>query len=880
MEELTTALPPPRHRPRRHRRKASDSATYGDVFGGGPRFEAPSAGVPYSDVFGGVAASCSIPYLDLPPAAAGRDDGAGKYGEIFARFDFGEFAAPYEDVFAEEQGMAEEIASWSGSSRSSIRKESGELDAEPSLLYQHYPNVVYGQQFDEEQFSPISLPSGGEQQFSMSYNKATRGRLDDLVEITTCMVEPSISYVVDSCNLSNDSETNHVPAMENDTLANGENKEMSPSPLSASSESVAHEQQHVSSCPPTSENLYEDEKDQRRSSTHSASSEEVPSPDYPFLRVSNTSIQTPPIKVQPPSMLPSNLLDKKESKANRDSEVNPNSAAAAAIKEAMDFAEARLKAAKELMERKGDSFKLRKRSGHHRGTKSAEIKEEKSSEEVYAFEEKQTFRRLGGEETNYDDLAFLDKHRDSSEVKMADCYHEEKGVLPPGKSQQVMESGSKLDQLGNWASAAGFYDMVSHDQKCTTNTAACRDDNGLTANLFTKHNQSEKAKEGVTTGDLGRYGKFSAGNDIKELRMQCVNPREDDAAFMGGEHKASTPPDDNGLTANLFTKHQSEKANEGVTTGDLERYGNLSDGNDIKELRMQRVNPREDDVASMEGEHKGFTPPEVSLREERAVYQETTDSHINKYVGKSNSPKGCDNDGIFEISSINGIPVPDISSLSLEACISGGHANDKKNYCDASTEETPPVGKPNNENNNEEGPEIPCAETPCTSVKNQISDEHLEVPYINETETSQVKVATLEEPAEYYETHCSQKMSSTVHREAETYDKDKVFSFVGEPCLQNEKEKITEVPSEIIIHEEMKKFETEEEAGGHNEAKIPTLEEPVEYYETQCFQDMLSTVHREGETYEKDELFDFVDEARLQNVREKKNRSTFGNTHP
>jgi hypothetical protein len=71
-------------------------------------------------VFGGVAASCSIPYLDLPPAAAARDDGgAGRYGEIFARFDFGDFAAPYEDVFAEEeqQGMADEITSWSGSSR-------------------------------------------------------------------------------------------------------------------------------------------------------------------------------------------------------------------------------------------------------------------------------------------------------------------------------------------------------------------------------------------------------------------------------------------------------------------------------------------------------------------------------------------------------------------------------------------------------------------------------------------------------------------------------------------------------------------------------------------------------------------------------------------
>ncbi|XP_051225095.1 uncharacterized protein [Lolium perenne] len=825
MEELATALPPPRHRPRRHRRKASDSATYGDVFGGGPRFEPPpplaGAGVPYSDVFGGVAASCSIPYLDLPPAAAGgRDGGAGRYGEIFARFDFGELAAPYEDVFAvaeqeeEEQGMAEEIASWSGSSRSSIRKESGEVDAEPSLLYQHYPNVVYDQHFDDEQFSPISLPQGGEQQFSMSYNKAARGRLDDLVEITTCVVEPSISFVVDSCNLSNDSATDHLPAMEDGTHANGENKEMSPTPVPASSESVADEQQHVAACPFTSENLYEDEKDNRRSSTHSASSEEVPSPDYPFLRVSNTCIQTPPIKVQPPSMIPSTLLNKstslnkKESKANGDSQVNPNSAAAAAIKEAMDFAEARLKAAKELMERKGDSFKLRKRSGHHRGTKSTEIKEDKSLEEVHLVEENETLRRLGEEENNYDDLAFLDKCRDNSVVKMVDCCHEEKGVLPPGKPQQMMEDGSKVDQLGKWASSAEFYDRISHDQKCTTNAAACEDDNGLTANPFITHSQAEKAKEEVTTGDL-------------------------------------------------------------------EVYGNLSDGNDKTELRMKRVDLREPDAASLGVEHKASTAPEVSSWEERAVYQETIDSHINKYVGQNNSPKGRDNDKIFETSSINSTPpklhvVQHISSFSLEACISEDHANGKKNYCAASTEETPLVGNPNKENDDKEELEILCAaETPCTSIRNQISDEHLEVPYISEIETSQEKIAKLEEPTEYHETQCSQKMSRTVHREAETYEKDKLFSSVDEACQQNEKEKISDVPLETLIHEEMKKFETEEKAGPCEEAKVATLEESAEYYETQCSQKMSSTVHREAETYEKDKLNSFVAEASLQNEKGK-----------
>ena len=88
--------------------------------------------------------------------------------------------------------------------RSSIRKEPGELDAEPSIICQQYPDAGCDQHFDEEQVYPVSFPPDGEQRFSMSYNKATRGRPDDLVEMTTCIVEPSISYVVDSCNLLKD----------------------------------------------------------------------------------------------------------------------------------------------------------------------------------------------------------------------------------------------------------------------------------------------------------------------------------------------------------------------------------------------------------------------------------------------------------------------------------------------------------------------------------------------------------------------------------------------------------------------------------------------------------------------------------------------------
>ncbi|GJM93800.1 hypothetical protein PR202_ga10389 [Eleusine coracana subsp. coracana] len=547
MEELAAAPPPRRHRERRHRRKASDAAaaalaaSFDDVFGGPPRF-AGSAPADYSEVFGGVAASCSIPYLDLPPPAAAAapcaGGGDGEYGEIFSRFDFGDFAAPYEDALAAPEEMAEEIGSLSGSSRSSIRKESGQSDAEPSILNKHYPDSGYDRNFGEEQFYPVSSPPNGEQKFSMSYNKSSRGRPDDFVEMTTCVVEPSISYVVDSCNFSNDLEMDHVPVRDNvGTLDSGIQGKVSPpndessSMNNADNASVLDQRQHIQTCLPTttatkptclstttatkptclpiSENIYEDENYDKRSSTHSVSSEEPPSPDYPFLRVSNMNLPAAPIKVHPPPMPSSKLLNKRGSKEKGDSDVNLNSAAAAAaMKEAMEFAEARLKAAKELMERKGDSFKLRKRPSHHRSTKSTEIKGSGIPEEVHLFEGKLSTRRLAKQENQNKDLPLPDNNKDMTAVESDHCDPDKNVVVSCGKSQEMPQNGSKLEgeksweasengskledgksrempqnenkleELGKWTSDAEFYELISHDQRSKPNADPSDGNNG------------------------------------------------------------------------------------------------------------------------------------------------------------------------------------------------------------------------------------------------------------------------------------------------------------------------------------------------------------------------------------------------------------------
>ncbi|XP_066312172.1 auxilin-like protein 1 isoform X2 [Miscanthus floridulus] len=873
----TAPAPPPRrhHRERRHRRKASDAAaaalaaasSYDDVFGGPPRFAPPppafaaagtTAPADYAEVFGGVAASCSIPYLDLPPAVASGDGagaGAGGYGEIFGRFDFGDFAVPYEDMLPGAESLLEEIASPSGSSRSSTRKESAQLDAEPSILYQQVPDAGSGRHFDDEQFHPVSFPPDGEQTFTMSYNKTTRGRPDDLFEMTACIVEPSISYVVDSCNLSNDSEMDYVPEMDSGTHANGVKEKMSPPNVadssleSADSAYVVDQQQHIPTCPPISENICQDENDNKRSSTDSVPSEEAPSPDYPFLRVSNVSLPAAPIKVQPPLMPPSKLLNKRGSNENGDSDVNRNSvAAAAAMKEAMEFAEARLKAAKELMERKGGSFKFRKRPAHHRSTKSTEIKECNAPEEVHLFEEKLNMRRLAKEGNQSNDIALLDKNMGSGSIKPVHSDHDKQGIILPRKPQEMMQNGSDLEQLGEWTSDADFYELVSNDQKCGTNEDACKGDNGLMTNSLAKLERSENEKSRGFAGESKRFRKLWDCNNTTCLRTEHANQGKDGIDSVEAEQKTPrypevtehvnqgkdgidsveaeqksprlpevTPCDErvtyqeptkenNGLMTNSSTKlDQSEKVKEGGFAGEPKRFRKLWGSNSTTVLRTEHVNLGKYGIAFVEAEEKAPRFPEVP-RDERVASQEATDSHLKQCPGVGNF-LGHENDAQFEISCMNNLPAgvhadPEISSTFLEPCLSAGHANGNENHSESTAQETPLVGNSNQDVNSKEELQLPCIDgLPCTSARTQILQDHSNVINADEIKEIEAKTPKLEEPSKSYL----------------NFEEERLLSFVDESRLQNKNGRANEVNSESLIHEKMTKFGIEEKADAHED---------------------------------------------------------------
>ncbi|XP_062180529.1 uncharacterized protein LOC133884934 isoform X2 [Phragmites australis] len=778
---------------------AAARAAYGDVFGGPPRFAAPFGGAPldYAEVFGGVAATCSIPYLHLPPAAAvGGDDGffgrggKGDYGEIFGRFDFADFAVPYEDLFGEPEPEREEIASSSGSSRSSIKKESTELEAEPPILPQHYQNLDHRQHFKEHKFSPISFPPDTDgQQFVMSYNKNTERRPGDLVEMTTCTVEPSMGFVIDSRNLSHIPATNDVSRIDNGTVING-NNEKNPSSASMSarnpeSDFVVDQKHQSPSWPPISGSVSANEN-HMNSDNHSTCRSGTPH-DHAFLRVSDIDAQTQPVKVllnkkesaakgdinlvsrsfTPTSSAHTSLCsnmpqaDKKADSAPLNADANPTSASAA-MKEAMDFAEARLKAAKELLERKGDSFKLRKKPSHHRSTRSTEIKAP-ALVEVDTSEQKISVKIPSKEEKNPED-SLSDKHKKLSAARLDHFDDNGKRVLPLEKPQQTMQTctescqtSSKLEKLGNWRSGDEFYELTGDDQKCESDKATDEDDKCKRTSPITS-----------LSGDKKIETEFSAADS------------------------------------------------------DLDRYEKLWEVNDVRDVGVKHVNLRKDNTSSVDRD-RGSVILEAST--ESTANQEIHNSNVEGLVTLENAKESHD-DECVELPSMNDTLtkqdfIKDMPDSLSEACSSGNHASDLRNLCNSSPKVSPVAATSQEHTNSKLVLEVPCdGEVQCTSGSSEKSQEPPEVSNADISQGSNIKSLILEELEGSYVCDAFPRGPSRVEQEAETYGREK-FSFICESLLHNEDTKIKEV-----LSEEVEKVKIEEKVGpcAHPEVTVVDLD--------------------------------------------------------
>ncbi|KAL6620760.1 hypothetical protein ACP70R_035899 [Stipagrostis hirtigluma subsp. patula] len=813
---------------------AAARAAYGDVFGGPPRFAAPFGGAPvdYAEVFGGVAATCTIPYLDLPPAAAVGGDGGffgrggkGDYGEIFGRFDFADFAVPYEELFGEPEPEREqepeperepEIASSSGSPRSSMKMESSQLEVEPPVLPQHYSNLDCHQHFKEQEFSPISFPPDS-QQFVMSYNKTTERRPDDLVETTTCTVEPSMDFVIDSHNLSRGPATNHDSRMDNGTVANGNNEKKCPSSSASTSASspesdfMSDQKQEIPSWPPISANVSANEN-YKNSDSHSTRSSGAP-PDYAFMRVSDVSAQTQPIKLQPPVMPQPKLLSKKDIAAKGDinpvnhSVVQSSSAhttssrnmphggkkadavpfnvdasptsASAAMKEAMDFAEARLKAAKELLERKGDSFKIRKKQSHHRSTRSTEIKTPIPIE-VDTFELKPSVKKPPKEENIPEDSS--DKYKKFNAFRSDRFDGSGKRILPVEKPQQMIQcrtdscqTSSKLETLANWRSGEEFYELTGDDQKCKTDKAAGEDDKCERPTPVTNiiNDQRSETEFSAADSDLERYEKLWEVNDGMDVGGKHVNLRKDNTVSVDKDRVSVLEAS----TGSMVHQEISNSNLEGLVT-----HGNSRERYD-------------DDDASMEH-----------------PFNSDTSTKLEKFKESHNDDESVElaSMGVASIKLEFNKDMP--RSLS-EGCLSGNHAIDLADLGNSS----PVAGTSQEHTNNEVVLDVSCDDAICTSGSNEKLQEPPEVSNVDIPQGSNIKSLILEELEGSCVRDTHPQGPNRAQQEAETYGREK-FSFIDESLLRNRDTKIDE-----ILSEEVDKVKAEEKVGPHPKETVMDL---------------------------------------------------------
>lgn len=288
---------------------------------------------------------------------------------------------------------------------------------------------------------------------------------------------------------------------------------------------MLEDQKHFTDRPLASEDRPTNTRNHSRSSSYqSTSSGEISQPNYTFLTVSDISLQTQPLKVPPPSRPPpkadskqgplktkipaspkadldeGNLYKKmlnrqthhggdayknhvlheaaKESSSYCfDVEVDASSAAAAsaaAMKEAMEQAQARLKSAKELMERKRDNFQSRKKLGHH-DVNCKERKEYIAAEEVRSFTEGMTQETMlkDGKEVNY---VTVNEKQYAIKAPMVTPDHEdnETDTASAEKARQTTAQRearssqplSKLEERnGKWKVDKQFYELINNDKE-------------------------------------------------------------------------------------------------------------------------------------------------------------------------------------------------------------------------------------------------------------------------------------------------------------------------------------------------------------------------------------------------------------------------------
>ncbi|XAR73849.1 hypothetical protein NMG60_11007956 [Bertholletia excelsa] len=460
---------------------------YDDVFGGPPKFGVPTLSPrveDYNEIFGSFHATraSSIPVLDLPAAEEGdfsfdvRSDNF-DYSEVFGGFNSLDFAVSFEELFAESKTTYDSSdEAWTPAHSESFSDES-----EPcSERTQSLSNGEPCQSHDRTKRFDILCNEGGQK-------SKEEDRSDGVARVAELGAIPGFHAIVD--------ETIHLQKM-------GDRNRPSQGTDKLNKNVEFHRE-------------LREGKQFRKTLSHPSNSSfgmqalgtninpvgygrTAPYMNEAFVTISDISLRTQPSQLPPPMRPPPDLSVKKGDsdrqksmlKASKsfafgemaddsfppffDVEVDASSSAAvsaAAIKDAMDKAHAKLKSAKELKERKKDCLNHTKLGSKNDAKYEAKancmfdgsdyFKEEKVHETCKdEFSGMKTFSGEQGQNVRNATQVILDSVEGETYKKLPKISADRKH----GKEHRSSEKSSKTEGAISWTEGEQFYELVETDK--------------------------------------------------------------------------------------------------------------------------------------------------------------------------------------------------------------------------------------------------------------------------------------------------------------------------------------------------------------------------------------------------------------------------------
>ncbi|KAM3363106.1 auxilin-like protein 1 isoform X1 [Capsicum galapagoense] len=445
---------------------------YDDVFGGPPKFGVPTLAPRYEDyteIFGGFHSSraSSIPVLDLPVLDEDNDrlsldvqSCQFDYSEIFGGFNVLDFPLSFEDLVRQStSGYDSSDEAWSPAQSETLSNES-----DPSAFSERSPS---------SSIADVHRSSDDTKQFNMSYHKTFQSSdgvvSNGMTHVAPLHAVPGYAYMVNVSQASGNIEEEEPagqathdlnyrvnlsgPVLEDKQFKRSASSNVSSNYIMHGSDSKLPEKYSEASC----------------------------TPDKPFLTVSDISLRTRPSGLPPPSRPPpakkgdfdrlnsrfkasnSCAFERKQGDSAQpdfDVEVYASSSAAAssaAIKDAMEKAQAKLRSAKELMERKKQDLKCYTKLHLENG-----ILEERPIKTFDKADMEQSICVGGMEEVFKNNELISGNTEDGEHLKFTGKGEESEQDKPNVSSQQPYKAEGKVA----WREGAEFFEVVETCPSC------------------------------------------------------------------------------------------------------------------------------------------------------------------------------------------------------------------------------------------------------------------------------------------------------------------------------------------------------------------------------------------------------------------------------